>query len=434
MNYFASEQRLIEHENLCSRLNDYKITFPKYEHVEFRNFTYKQHTPFVIYADFESILQNLNNSKISEKTRKYQKHVPFSAGYYLKCGYDDSLSYFKSYRGVDCMQWFVEQVSQMSKFIYSKFKHIVPLIASETISLSNVSSTHCHICEKPFTNSDKIVRDHDHFTGKFRNFAHQSCNLNYRKHFIVPVVFHNLSGYDIHFVIRELAKHGRVSVLPVNKEKYISITYREPNNGLRFRFIDSLRFLGASLDELVSTLNKKDLLILKKEFSDLEPSKFQLLTQKGVFCYDYINDFSVLNETSLPSIDKFYNKLNDEDLSDEKFAHAQNVWHLFKIQNLGEYSDLYLKTDILLLADVFENFRKNCIATHKLDPAWYHSMPGYTWDSMLQFTKCRLDILRDIDQIMFVEQGIRGGISVCVNGYAEANNKYMDTYDVSKES
>ena len=157
----------------------------------------------------------------------------------------------------------------------------------------------------------------------------------------------------------------------------------------------------------------------------MDESKFQLLKQNGVFCYDYIDELSKLDETALPSIDNFYNKLNDEHISDEKYAHALNVWHSFNIQNLGEYSDLYLKTDIIFLADVIEHFRKNFMVTHVLDPAWYYSMPGYTWDAMMRFTKCRLEILRDIDQIMFVEQGIRGGISVCVNRYSEANNKYM---------
>ena len=101
MNYFYTTERLNDHEKLCSKLSDYKISFPKYENVEFGNFIYKQHALFVIYADFESILQNINN-KVSEKTSRYQKHVAYSAGYYMKCGYDDSLSYFNSYRGVDC--------------------------------------------------------------------------------------------------------------------------------------------------------------------------------------------------------------------------------------------------------------------------------------------------------------------------------------------
>lgn len=141
-----------------------------------------------------------------------------------------------------------------------------------------------------------------------------------------------------------------------------------------------------------------------------------------------------MDDTSLPSADQFYNKLEDVHINKENYLHAQNVWNTFKIKTLGEYSDLYLKTDILGLADIFENFRNSCIASHGLDPAWYHTMPQYTWDCMLKFTKCNLQLLQDIDQIMYIETGIRGGISTCINRYAESNNKYTDNYDPLKPS
>ncbi|XP_074034142.1 uncharacterized protein [Leptinotarsa decemlineata] len=191
--------------------------------------------------------------------------------------------------------------------------------------------------------------------------------------------------------------------------------------------------MGASLDELVSTLNPNNLKILKKEFALLDDEKFALLTKKGVFPYDYINNIEKLIDTKLPSKKKFYNKLHDTEIDDEKYAHAQNVWRQFSIENLGQYSDLYMKTDILLLADVFENFREIDLKTYGLDPAWYYTMPGYTWDCMLKYTGCKLQISKDVDMVMFVEKGIRGGISVCCNRYSEANNQYMPSYDPTKQ-
>ncbi|KYM95694.1 hypothetical protein ALC62_13660 [Cyphomyrmex costatus] len=116
------------------------------------------------------------------------------------------------------------------------------------------------------------------------------------------------------------------------------------------------------------------------------------------------------------------------------YAHAVNVWQRFSIQTLGEYSDLYLKTDVLLLADVFENFRDSCIASYGLDPAYYYTLPGFTWDAMLKHTGVKFELLTDIDMVMFVERGIRGGLSKCSNRYARANNKYMSSYDSSKPS
>ncbi|CAG9814153.1 unnamed protein product [Phaedon cochleariae] len=176
-------------------------------------------------------------------------------------------------------------------------------------------------------------------------------------------------------------------------------------------------------------MDRKDLKIMKKEFNYLNDETFSLLTKKGVFPYDYIDCLEKLNDTKLPPRESFYNKLNDHHISEEQYAHAQNVWSAFKISDLGTYSDIYLKTDVLLLADVFENFRKKCIASHGLDSAWYYTMPGYTWDAMLKYTKCKLELLNDVDEIMFIERAIRGGISVCSSRYAEANNLHMSDFD-----
>ncbi|XP_072388760.1 uncharacterized protein [Diabrotica undecimpunctata] len=431
MNYFHQQNKLVEHEKVCSKFNKYKINFPKESHVEFKNFTYQQTTPFVVYADFECQLENYNQSNVNlTKTVKYQKHVPYSAGFYVKCNFDDNLSYFDSYRGADCMDWFANRMADVAKFVNSKIKTITPMIEKPNAS----TATSCHICSKSFSIKDIIVKDHDHFSGKFRGFAHQACNLNFRKLFVVPIIFHNLSGYDSHFMISNLCKKGHLSVLPINKDKYISFTLHSDENNIKLRFIDSFRFMGASLDELVSILSDSEKKILQREFQNLDENKFKLLTRKGVFCYDYIDSLEKLNEKDLPSIEKFYNKLNDETISDEKYAHAQAVWQHFNIQTIGEYSDIYLKTDILLLADVFEQLRKKCFSTYGLDPAWYYTMPGYTWDCMLKYTGCRLELLKDPDMVLFYENAIRGGISVCSNRFSEANNKYMSEYDPKKPS
>nr|CAH7715992.1 unnamed protein product [Callosobruchus chinensis] len=239
-----------------------------------------------------------------------------------------------------------------------KLKKIVPMVKP----LNQLPAVACHICENLFLPSNTVVYDYDHFIGDFRGFAHQACNLNFRKLFVVPIVLHNFSGYDAHLIVQNIAKSWRYDSGTSNK----------------FRFIDSLRFLGASLDELVSTLAVKDMTILKKQFPNLADEHFNLLTRKGVFCYDYVSYSAKLNEKPLPPHACFYNKLNDEHISEEDYAHANDVWNNFNIQSLGEYSELYFKTDILLLADVFENFREKCYNTYKLNVAWYYTMPGYS--------------------------------------------------------
>lgn len=126
------------------------------------------------------------------------------------------------------------------------------------------------------------------------------------------------------------------------------------------------------------------------------------------------------------------NKLNDEHIKDIDYRHAKLVWLAFSMKTLADYSDLYMKTDILLLASVFETFRDTCWKTYGLDPGHYYSVPGYTWDCMLKYTHCKLETVQDIDMLLFFERGIRGGISQCCNRYGEANNKYMPTYNENK--
>jgi len=306
------------------------------------------------------------------------------------------------------------------------------------------NATHCHICEKPFTSDDTRIRDHCHLTGRYRGPAHANCNLNYKNSFYIPIVFHNLSGYDSHFIIKEIATtfEGKIDVLPITKEKYISFTKyvkditekSDFRNCIKLRFIDSYKFLSTSLDKLISFLNIEKLKITRSEFSKLTIEDFKLLTRKGIFPYEYVDCIEKLEETRLPSRESFYSSLIDDTVSESDYAHAVNIWQRFSVQTLGEYSDLYLKTDVLLLADIFENFRDTCMESYGLDPAHYYTLPGFTWDAMLKHTCVNFELLTDIDMVMFIERGIRGGLSQCSNRYARANNKYMQTYDPSKPS
>ena len=159
-----------------------------------------------------------------------------------------------------------------------------------------------------------------------------------------------------------------------------------------------------------------------------------LLTRKGCYPYDYVSPIDILKETKLPSKEAFYSKLYDEEISEEDYQHAINVWNTFKCQTLQDYQDLYLKSDVLLLADVFENFRKTCLKHYRLDPCHYYTASGLAWDACLKETNQRLELLKDYDMLMMFEKGIRGGISHISKRYPEANNKYIKAYDQDKPS
>ena len=283
------------------------------------------------------------------------------------------------------------------------------------------------------------VRDHCHITGKYKGSSHQHCNLKLRlnpEEIKIPVIFHNLRGYDSHFIMQQIGeiakkhtyknkrgedKQMNINVIPNNMERYMAFIL-----GNHLTFLDSFQFMSSSLDKLVSNLPRESLKYTSNEFKD---EKLNLMVRKGIYPYDYMDSFDRFNEQTLPTKEDFYSILNDQHISDEDYNHAINVWKTFKLRNFGQYHDLYLKSDVLLLADVFENFRKTCLEYYKLDPCHYFTSPGLSWDSMLKRTKIELELMTDIDMFQFIEKGMRGGISYIANRYGKANNVYMKEYD-----
>ena len=153
------------------------------------------------------------------------------------------------------------------------------------------------------------------------------------------------------------------------------------------------------------------------------------MKQKGVHPYDYMDSFNRFSGKKLPNKDDFYSILNDEHISDMQYVHEIEVWNTFKLKNMGEYHDLYLKSDVLLLADVFENFRKTCMQYYELDTCHYFTSPGFSWDAVLKITDIKLELIIDVDMFQFIEKSMRGGVYHIVNRYSKANNRYMKEYD-----
>ena len=168
------------------------------------------------------------------------------------------------------------------------------------------------------------------------------------------------------------------------------------------------------------------------EFYNKDLNKFILLLRKGVYPFEYMDDWERFNETLLPSKESFYNNLNMENIDDIDYRHGNNVFKRFKLKNLGEYHDLYVQSDTLLLADVLENFRNKCLEVYELDPAHFLSLPGLALQACLKKTNIELELLTDYDMLLMVEEGIRGGICHSIHRYAKANNKYMENYDKNK--
>ena len=279
---------------------------------------------------------------------------------------------------------------------------------NEEFESSNIS----WICGK-LIDFDQKVRDHCHITGKYRGAAHWNCNISFKISKKVPVIFHNLKEYDIlkgHYIFKELSKFNcRASVIPNGLEKYMSFTLNK-----NLIFIDSMLFMDSSLDKLVKNLSSEDFKNLSEIYSG---EKLELVKKKGIYPYEYFNGFKKSKESKLPDIDRFFSSLKDCAISEKEYQRACNVWKVFEIKNLGQYHDLYLKADVLLLCDVFETFISVCSKDYGLDPCHYYSSPGLSWDAMLKMTAIELQKIDNIEIHLFLEKGMRSGVSYISKRY-----------------
>ena len=452
----CSSARVLEnHKRDCLAINGTQaIKMPEAgSKIYFQNHKKMLPVPFVIYADFEAITERINSCQPSDDksyTSTYQSHKACGYGYKLVCRYDENYSKpEKIYRGEDAIEKFIREmlseVSHCQIMVREEFKK--PLVMTDQNEKDYQNATKCHICSRKFKFVDGVinggrdgaklkVRDHCHITGQYRGAAHSDCNLKWAisaDNLKIPVIFHNLKGYDCHFIMQKIGHLVRqdvniyVFVIAINFEKYIGF-----NIGKHLTFIDSFSFMSQSLDRLSSNLSDDAFFHTRGAFPNDE--EFRLIKRKGVYPYDYMDSFERFSEKSLPSREDFYSILNDVNISESDYSHAKRVWNAFQIRDLGDYHDLYLRTDVLLLADVFENFRRTCLSYYGLDPCHYFSAPGLSWDALLKMTRVNLDLFSNLDMQLFIEKGMRGGISTITHRYAKANNKYMKGYNPEEAS
>ena len=303
---FSSERILANHVNNCLTINGAQaINMPKQGEniLKFNNFHKQLPVPFVIYADFETITKKVQRCEQSEEMKKdkdtrsyteaYQTHEDCGYGYKVVCCYDDKYSkYTRIYRGENAVYKFMEKMLKEVKYCKTVIKKHFnkPLVMTEVDKQCFKTMDRCHICGEKYTDKDVRVRDHCHITGKFRGSAHQECNLKLRikpEDIKIPVIFHNLRGYDSHFIMQQIEeianKHGytnkkgekqdlNINAIPNNMEKYMAFTL-----GNHLTFIDSFQFMSSSLDKLVSNLPKDDLIYTSKVFKG---KRLNLMSQK----------------------------------------------------------------------------------------------------------------------------------------------------------
>ena len=425
---FHSKDKFETHYEWCKRGKLQVEKMPKEI-----NFGYKESgdelSPLrVIYADIECFIEN-------------GVHKPAAIACYEVWHYhfNNSKNKMHVWEGKDCILDFLHFLEKAVKF-QQKFDTQLTrksMVLSEADLQRFNTAEVCSKCHKKFDN-DKIkkVRDHDHITGEFRDALCRKCNFSLRvRRRVLPVILHNFKGYDCHMIISGglgQMKNSKLDVIAQTREKFMAMTMKVPVDKTKedktvyfdIKFLDSYQFMASSLSSLAQNLETFTLTEnLKKDYPNLTND---LITCKGVFPYAYFDSLSRLDETCLPSIDKFKNDLTGQDCSPDDYHHAQNAWNQFDCKTFGDYMIAYLKLDVFLLADVFQEFRRVALEEDKLDPIHFVSLPAMSFKSAFKMTGETIHLLDDAEMYNLFERGIRGGLTFVNKHFTKAKTEGDD--------
>ena len=501
---YDTKEQLNEHYLLCNKHECIKAILPKAfdpltddiekreDKVKFKNYNNTFEHPFTVLMDFEAslikidddgikrdkegkIMMDKNKNEKMKQTIRINKHVVNSVGIKYNCIHEVESEKLVIYNNEDPEEVMKSTILELERLAIKSYdllqRNKANIILTDEEQISYNQCLYCSSCKNVFKDKNK-VRHHDHISGKYISALCKKCNLDLKYKNFMPVYLHNLKGYDSHFIVLALNKYGyqesksdNISCIPSNEEKYISFskeikvgsyekfneqTKKMETKNLMFeiRFIDTLGFMATSLDNLTENLKsgcngtkelRNNFKNLSEHFTD--DFEFNLMCSKGVYPYEFIDNYNKLKDKQLPPIEAFYSRLNNSHCSEKDYKKAQLVWKTFKCKTILDYHNLYLTSDVLLLADIWGNFRKVCKRIYGLDSNYYYTAPGLSWDAFLKHTNehfmkvhgvpFEIDLITDIDMYLLIENSIRGGLSQISKRYAKANNKYIEGYNKS---
>lgn len=441
--------------------------------------TYMQYTekgarmmqPLCVYADFESVLEPVEPGTSSGSTTVLHRHRPCAASARVVDMFGDTVA-----EG----NWFAADAEDLrSGYVVHEFTKFIrkwsfelkklnskieiewgkePLSAPHGGAPDGVTDTRawyescnkCWVCNEEIQAGLKVA-DHCHYSGRLRGPAHSACNLALRWPAVLPVWLHNGGRYDMHFITDSLYKKNyTVDAVATTLDSYITLTLNR-----RVSIRDSFKHLAGSLEKLTESLVNKRVSTDEKLRADFRstwrlavnwaeqhsedgeeevniPELFKLLLRKGVYPYEHLSDISKLDAKELPPREAFYSQLSGSGVSEKDYNHAMRVWRVANVKNMREYTELYLRLDVALLADVFEGYRHRSIKGTGLDPAFYPTLPSFGHQVMLRMTKVKFELLSDINMYTVVERAKRGGYSGVLKRLAIANVPSESNYDPKK--
>jgi hypothetical protein len=476
---FTNEHAFDNHFDDCSKHIHQKILYPSDEEkfLFWKSRSKTELYKFCIYADFESYLDEKVEGNV------LNEHEPSGFCIYTVSSDEEFQLPPILYSGEDVMERFFDALlaeqRRISCILGVNYK-MLPLTRAEETMFNN--TTLCPKCNSGFSDQNRKTRHHNHATGNFITALCNACNMqikprkrkywrpkmnrkeyrndpehdrlpqdcdkfNFQIH--IPVCYHGLSNYDAHHIFKYFNKRVvkmfdnkpkndddedkkgdaslNVPIIALNLERFVSFEL------LNLRFIDTVKFLNSSLEVLVENLVKSCILPFDKFIHTRQHlGESSLLFAKGVFPYQYFNSLERFKETKLPPKEKFYNSLKEEEISDEDYERAQKIWKNFNCKTFEDFHNHYLMTDVLLLSDVYECFRRTGMNFYGLDPCQYLTLPAFSWDALLKYTDIKLELISDPEIFLFFENNIRGGVSVCSHRYARANNQYLPDFNPDK--
>ncbi|KAK3909637.1 Zinc finger protein 710, partial [Frankliniella fusca] len=446
-NPHATLDARVAHERECRTHSAQRIKYPKegsYMEFGLRHVKCMAPVQFTIFYDFETLAHPVfvdRTGGAAGRTTKSSEHRPYS---YALLAVDfkgapvDQPVVYACGNERQLVRHFLDSLFKLEELCFSKRLNY-PLRASAQQTEEYDKATGCYICLNPFDQTDPSlvkVRDHNPLiqVDNLIGAACSRCNLARRAAHFIPCVAANSSKFDMHLILKFASSHKKfkkcnIHILPRNLEVYRVLSLRiNPEQQREIRFIDSTNHYNASLADLAKSLREEDMGLLHILFP--EKRKRDLLMQKAHFCYEFCTSFDkIVNQTTLPPIDAFYNRLRERGLTPEEYSEARAVWDAFECQNLLQYSNLYNLLDVLLLASFWMRYRDVTAARFSYEVAHFCSAPGLAMACALKYTRCRVQLLSDSTMSLLFERSIRGGQSYAALRYASANVKGQPSYD-----